>query len=137
MRTRIISVYVTLILLSIPAATSAALRCGAGCRHSVVILPDGTLWKMQGANSALTNRASPSQVGTETSWVVVTAGTSHALGIKGDGSLWAWGDNGFGQLGDGTAIGIRTTPVQVGSECTWAGVWAGAYHTLALKTNGT
>ena len=43
---------------------------------------------------------------------VVSAGYSHSLGIKSDGTLWAWGDNTYGQLGDGTSID-KHNPVQV------------------------
>ncbi|MBK8657880.1 MAG: hypothetical protein IPN22_03125 [Bacteroidetes bacterium] len=57
------------------------------------------------------------------------------MGIKTDGTLWAWGYNGYGQLGDGTATN-RTTPVQIGSATNWAKVECGLYHTAALTTTG-
>ncbi|WP_295446330.1 hypothetical protein [uncultured Thiodictyon sp.] len=64
----------------------------------------------------------------------IAAGDYHNLGIKSDGSLWAWGYNGYGQLGDGTNTN-RWSPVQV---LTGVGAVAtGAHHTLALKTDGT
>ena len=46
-----------------------------------------------------------------TKWVSIAAGESHSLGIKSDGTLWAWGYNGKGQLGDGTTA-EKTSPVQ-------------------------
>jgi alpha-tubulin suppressor-like RCC1 family protein len=40
--------------------------------------------------------------GTSPLVAVITAGALHTVAIKTDGSLWAWGNNDFGQLGDGT-----------------------------------
>ena len=56
--------------------------------------------------------------------------------MKGDGTLWGWGDNQYGQLGDGTTT-QRLSPVQVGTASNWATVGGGQYHTLALKSDGT
>ncbi|KJR41726.1 hypothetical protein MCHI_002378 [Candidatus Magnetoovum chiemensis] len=50
-------------------------------------------------------------------WTAVAAGSEHSLGIKTDGTLWAWGYNHYGQLGDGTTTN-STTPVQVSSSST-------------------
>ena len=49
----------------------------------------------------------------ENKWVSVAAGKSHSLGIKSDGTLWAWGGNGVGQLGDGSTT-EKPTLVQIG-----------------------
>ena len=43
---------------------------------------------------------------------VLVAGASHNLAVAADGTLWAWGHNSFGQLGDGTTTNLRLTPVQ-------------------------
>ena len=42
----------------------------------------------------------------------IAAGLYHSLALKQDGTVWAWGDNDYGQLGDGTTED-RSTPVQV------------------------
>ena len=42
----------------------------------------------------------------------IAAGLYHSLALKQDGTVWAWGDNDYGQLGDGTDTD-RLTPVQV------------------------
>jgi hypothetical protein len=57
------------------------------------------------------------------------------MAVKTTGSLWVWGRNDLGQLGDGTIMN-RLEPVQGGSDSNWAGV-AGSSHTMAMKSNGT
>lgn len=61
---------------------------------------------------------------------------SHAFGIRADGTLWGWGQNGYGQLGDGTTTN-RTSPVQIGTETNWVGMACGGSHTAAIKADGT
>jgi len=69
--------------------------------------------------------------------IAVTAGIWHNAAIKSDGTLWAWGSNGGGQLGIGTSdFDDHLTPVQIGAA-TWASVSANANYTVAIKTDGT
>jgi alpha-tubulin suppressor-like RCC1 family protein len=63
-------------------------------------------------------------------------GASHSAGIRADGTLWAWGYNISGQVGDGTQTN-RNSPVQVGTATNWAAVACGGAHTVALKNDGT
>ena len=67
---------------------------------------------------------------------MISCGGSHSLAIKADGTLWAWGDNVQGQLGDGTII-QRTSPIQIGSSTDWSMIRCGDFHSLAIKTDGT
>jgi trimeric autotransporter adhesin len=69
-------------------------------------------------------------------WKVFTSSSEHALAIKNDGTLWAWGRNNAGQLGDGTQLN-RLTPVQIGNGSNWKQITAGAWYTLAIKNDGT
>lgn len=74
--------------------------------------------------------------------ISVTSGTLSSFAIKSDGTLWAWGDNSLGQLGDNTTIN-RASPVQVvdsdgiGFLSNVKAVSSNSYHTLALKSDGT
>jgi hypothetical protein len=67
-------------------------------------------------------------------FVQISTSNSHSLGIKSNGTLWAWGTNGAGQLGDGSTTG-RAQPVLIGSG--YASVYTGDFYTLALKTDGS
>lgn len=64
-----------------------------------------------------------------------SAGTWHAVAVKTDGTLWAWGRNWAGQLGDGSTTG-KSSPVQVGTATNWQAAAAGYAHTVAVKTDG-
>lgn len=85
-------------------------------------------------------RISPVQVGIS-SWAQVSAGFSHTLGIRSDGTLWAWGGNRAGQLGDktgwawvATSVQNRSSPVQIGSD-TWKDISAGLTHSVGITAN--
>ena len=56
--------------------------------------------------------------------------------IKDDGTLWCWGLNHAGQLGDGTTTN-RSSPVQIGTDTDWKWLSCRAYHVLAERTDGT
>ena len=58
------------------------------------------------------------------------------LAIKSDGTLWAWGKNSFGELGDNSTSN-KSVPTQIGTDNNWLEVAAGTDHSVAIKTNGT
>ena len=114
-----------------------------GNGHTLAIKTDGSLWGW-GSNSSsqlgdgtAISRPTPVKIGTDTNWrsVVATNG-SFSIAQKTDGSLWTWGLNSSGQLGDGTTT-TRTRPVQVGVDTDWKSFAAGTSYELALKNNGT
>ena len=79
----------------------------------------------------------PTQVGSLTDWQNTIMGASYFVAtVKGDGTLWAWGNNPNGQLGLGDTSD-RTSPVQVGSLTDWSEVAACGAFSLAVKTDGT
>ena len=67
---------------------------------------------------------------------IVAAGYNHSLALKSDGTVWAWGRNHHGQLGDGTTTN-RTTPVQIQGLTDIVAIAGGYGHSLALKSDGT
>jgi alpha-tubulin suppressor-like RCC1 family protein len=67
--------------------------------------------------------------------VQFSAGGYHTCAVKTDGSLWCWGYNGYGQLGDGTYTN-RDTPFQIMSSEV-SSVALGGYHTCAIKRDGS
>ena len=58
------------------------------------------------------------------------------MAIKTGGTLWGWGENGDGQLGNNSTDDL-TSPTQIGALTTWAKVSCGDDHTVALKDDGT
>ncbi len=81
--------------------------------------------------------SSPVQVGSLTNWAqVATGGNEEGGAIKTDGTLWMWGENGEGQLGQGNTTD-RHSPVQVGSATNWSQVSLGPGGALAVTTAGT
>ncbi len=66
----------------------------------------------------------------------VASGAAHSLALKSDGTLWAWGNNSHGQLGDGTKAD-KTIPVRIGKDMKWVAIATGRDHSLALKSDGT
>jgi len=69
-------------------------------------------------------------------WEAFSAGVEHTVALKTDGSLWTWGWNDRGQLGD-DSISWSSVPSRIGLYNDWSSVAAGYYHSAALKTDGT
>ena len=119
--------------------------------HTAGIKTNGTLWLWGGnpygvlGQNSTTGHSSPVQVGSGADWSSVTLGTSNNSGaVKTDGSLWVWGYNFYGQLGQNIGVpwpgpnhtlGSKSSPVQIPG--TWSSTTGGHHHFLAIKPNGT
>jgi len=118
-------------------------QVSAGTFHTAAIKTSGQLWSWgrnffgQLADGATTDRCSPVRERcSATDWCLVSAGSSHTVAIKTSGQLWAWGNNSYGRLGDGTTTS-RCSPVRERCSATeWCQVSAGELHTAAIKTSG-
>ncbi|MBI4947188.1 MAG: T9SS type A sorting domain-containing protein [Bacteroidetes bacterium] len=122
----------------------------AGYSHSLAIKSDGTVWGWgwnssgQIGDNTTTNKWTPVQVLAGASGcgtylcniTAVVAGNSHSMALKSDGTVWSWGNNGWGQLGDNTTT-QRNTPVQVSGLTGIVAIAAGRWHSIALKNDGT
>jgi len=72
---------------------------------------------------------------TNPAWIQVASGEWHSVALRDDGTVWTWGQNGHGQLGDGTTRD-RSTPAQVPGLRDVIAVAAGKYHSLAVTRTG-
>ena len=119
-------------------------QVSTGHLHSAGIKTDGTLW-LWGVNTygqlgdnSITTRSSPVQSITGgTNWRSVSCGGRNTAAVKDDGTLWVWGDNGYGIIGDNT-VTSRSSPVQtIAGGNNWRSASAGAQHILAFKNDGS
>ena len=119
----------------------------AGTSFTLAVKTDGTLWAWGRNNQGQLGRGfvgsgvySPQQVGTATNWKFICANDDHSVAVKDDGTVWTWGANAVGQLGDPSfATGYRSTPAQIGTSTAWAGLPNGskARTTLVMTADGT
>jgi hypothetical protein len=125
----------------------------AGSSHTVFVKNDGTVWACgyngygQLGDNTKADRSTPVQVrssdgiGFLSGIVDVSAGSGHSIALAADGTVWAWGRNTYGQLGDGTKQD-RSTPVRVlcqggiGNLSSIKSISAGSWHSLAISNTG-
>ena len=129
--------------VDVSGLTSGVTEIGAGYYHTCALTTGGGV-KCWGRNNdaqlgddTTTNRTTPVDVSGLTSGVIMVAtGGYHTCALTTSGGVKCWGDNGYGQLGDGTWT-TRKTPVDV-SGLTSGVVYisAGKYHTCAVLTGG-
>jgi alpha-tubulin suppressor-like RCC1 family protein len=88
-------------------------------------------------NGTTVDNLEPSRMDASNDWSFISAGNWHNAALKTDGTLWVWGGNDHWQLGQGNPDENSLVPIQLGSSNDWRTVAAGAYHTLAIKTDGS
>jgi len=116
-------------------------QIAAGSEHSLLLLNDGSVWatgdnyNSQLGDGTTADKNSWTQIKeAEYGVTQVAAGSTHSLLLKADGSVWATGNNDYGQLGDGTTVNTNSWTQVMASEATQV---AGCNHSLLLKTDGS
>jgi alpha-tubulin suppressor-like RCC1 family protein len=115
-----------------------------GAANWAAIKTDGTLWTCgynfygQLGDNTTTNKSSPIQtIAGGTNWKQVSCGWTHTVAIKTDGTLWTWGQDNYGQLGDNSTVD-KSSPIQtVAGGTIWKQVSGGDVMSGAIKTDGT
>lgn len=122
----------------LPVMTALA----AGSEFSLALAADGTVWSWGSQDAGrLGNgqdsgaQSKPQRLPGLSTVTALSAGYQHALALGADGTVWAWGLNNYGQLGDGSTSN-RSTPVPVPGLPKIAAVAAGDFHSLALGRDG-
>jgi len=119
-------------------------QIAAGGFHSLALTNAGALYTWGdneygalGVDSTTTATNIPQQMGSNTDWNYIDAGTEYTLALKTNGTLWTWGGNYYGQLGDGTNV-QKNSPVQIGTDQDWTTLTSCYdYHTFIVKTDGS
>ena len=119
-------------------------QVSVGIGHSVGLRSNGTIWTW-GCNSNVelgdtttVSKSSPvALAGNVIDWRYVSAGAAHNLAIRSNGTLWSWGFNGCGRLGDGTLVAKCSPVAVVGGFTDWHQVSGGGNHSLGVRSNGT
>lgn len=116
---------------------------GTNNGYSIGIKTDGTLytWGLNRSGilgdstlAATVTRSSPVQLGTS-SWLSVATQNNSAIAIRSDYTMWAWGNNAQGQLGDGTTVS-KSSPIQIGTS-SWTQVSVGSDSAMAIRLDST
>ena len=120
-------------------------QTAAGNFSSYALQQPGTLWAwgfnnygQLGLNTASASVSSPAQVGLLSNWtqISVNSTSAHALALQSNGTLWAWGYNVYGQLGNSNTTNY-SSPLQIGALTVWTQIAAGGYSGYAIQSNGT
>ena len=124
-------------------------QVSVGCVYAAAIKTDGTLWLWGSndygylGNNSTIRVSSPIQtVAGGTNWKQVSVSpnsdaTNVTGAIKTDGTLWLWGYNFYGQLGNNSTTSLSSPVQTVAAGTNWKQVSIGGHHTAAIKTDGT
>jgi hypothetical protein len=123
---------------------TAAVEIAAGGKHNCARLSNGTVncWGLNGYGqlgngSTTTFFSAPVVVSGMSTAIDIAAGANHSCAVLSNGTVNCWGDNSYGQLGNGTSGGISRTPVAVSGISTATAIVAGGTHSCARLSDGT
>jgi alpha-tubulin suppressor-like RCC1 family protein len=124
--------------------TDTWISLGMAAGSSLGIKSNNTLWAwgsntdgVLGLNIPVAEiRQTPVQVGALSDWAQVSVGSDLVIALKTNGTLWGWGTNNSGQVGDNAKTN-RSSPVQIGALSNWAQVAANVTVAGAVKTDNT
>jgi YD repeat-containing protein len=128
----------------VSSVLSNVVQVSAGWKHAVALTSDGKAWTWgdntygQIGNGITSTKgvSIPIQVPGLSNVIAVSGGDRFTAILKADGTVWTWGWNGFGQLGDGTFTD-RSLPVQVLGLTDVILVAARDYHVLVIRSDGS
>ena len=100
---------------------------------SKLYLGGDNTWGQLGDNTVLA-RSSPVLVSSNF-WKSFALGTSHAVAVRNDGALFGWGNNDYGQVGNGFVFNDVSSPVQIGTS-SWISVAASEANSYAIRADG-
>jgi len=130
--------------VEVSGLTEKAVMVTGGYKFSVALMADSTVrsWGANGhgelgANSSATSSDVPLTVYGLSNIVQVSCGWKHALALRSDSTVWVWGDNSCGELGNGNHGDYSIVPVQVPGLTSVISVSGGDGSSLALKADGT
>jgi len=135
-------------------------KVAVGADHMLGLRSNGSIWSWGGNDAgqlgvdqgcAYTQSSPVSVVGGYTDWCAIAAGGNDysngvSAGVRSNGTIWTWGSNGYGVLGNNSGVGgncvcsayNQSSPVSVvGGFTDWCAISLGSFHALALRTNGT
>ncbi len=122
--------------------TNQSTPVAAGYGHSLALRSDGTVWAwgsntvgQVGSGVISFYQLTPVQVTGLTGVTKISAGATFSLALRSDGTVWAWGANQAGELGNG-ATANSPFPVKVAGLSQVTGISAGADASVATRTNG-
>ncbi|MGG1657973.1 S-layer homology domain-containing protein [Brevibacillus sp. NRS-1366] len=111
--------------------------------HTVALKSDGTVWTwgnnehgQLGIGTIDKGSSVPVQVPNMSDVVAIAAGSLHTLALKSNGTVWTWGYNYYGQLGNGTTGG-SSVPVHVSNLSGVIAISAQYLQSAALRSDGT
>jgi alpha-tubulin suppressor-like RCC1 family protein len=122
----------------VQAGLSNVTAISGGALHSLALRNDGTVWAWGSNQYGEVGNGTPGPLGRTPAPVIglsgisaIAAGGQHSLALKNDATVWAWGLNNFGQLGNGATLNANA-PVPVSTVYGAVGLAAGVFHSVAF-----